>query len=175
MFVDPLPIFDHNHHLQTGRRIMSSTPTSLRRLSFRQVYVDVPPSPYFPYENSFSANSTQIYSSHNLKENAPLRLSHASMSQPSTGSTSHKRKLSDLDLSATMAVATTKKTKLAPGAGGKVSHSEAAESVSPEFPNGFVYCHQCSKKRDVAGMQANHSHVLRLIVGAVSQTLSIAP
>lgn len=142
---------------------MCSTPISLR---FKQVYVDIPPSPYSIRESGLNSgsisraasSSTQVYSSHNLKENAPLRLSHASMSQLNTGSAGHKRKLSELEPPGTpsMAVVVTKKPKLLAASGSplkdKVVSGSGGPNVAQEFPNGVVYCHQCSRKHDAAGM-----------------------
>jgi hypothetical protein len=91
----------------------------------RRVFVDVPLSPY----------PLPRYSSLSHKENAPLT--------PTPNLLHRKRKLSDPDASS---LASPKKQKLASG---KTNFQLAPTSA--DFPNGFMYCHQCSRKRDISG------------------------
>src|ERR1700675_2905582 len=128
---------------------------SVRR--FSQVYVEIPPSPL-----SRSRNGTLAHvppSSTILKENAPLwtsdDITHPNVSSISP-SISHKRKLSDRDPSISMVeVVITKKPKQFPNAKSKESNNASVNAASAtrseDFPNGFFYCHQCAKKRDVEG------------------------
>lgn len=97
----------------------------------QSLYVDVPPSP-FPLSR---------YSSLSHKENTPLTIA------------SHlhrKRKLSDPK------GGSTKKQKLAAVTPLQTSSSpvplDSTPDVSADFPNGYIYCHQCSKKRDISGV-----------------------
>lgn len=131
---------------------------------FSQVYVEIPPSPLHGSRTLSDAPHPQHVStlSVNRKENAPLRATDMFQTQLKINSTplSRKRKLSESD--ANMAIAaipssTMKKPKLATGA--KVAEKHKAgtlvpkiqsSNISEEFPNGFFYCHQCSKKRDSA-------------------------
>ncbi|KAG5639120.1 hypothetical protein H0H81_006709 [Sphagnurus paluster] len=89
--------------------------------SVRQIlYVDVPASPYPIYNKS-----------HILKENTPLR-------PANTDTSTLKRKLSERE---TVPLKADPK-KL------KVGDVPEINNACPEFPHGFIYCHQCSKKRD---------------------------
>jgi hypothetical protein len=133
------------------------TPTSVPR--FKQVYVEIPPSPF----HSFRINERmhlQVIASGNLKENTPLRPTHGSMTQQFTATTSLKRKLSDRDVSTSVMALNAKKPKFATSSGVNTADSRKKEEVSANvgtmptiinFPNGFIYCHQCGKKRDVDG------------------------
>jgi hypothetical protein len=78
-----------------------------------------------------------------LKENAPL-----TGSSSTSTLNSNKRKLSDRDLAASMTAVEPKKPKLATKF--LDPNAKKAEKVTADFPNGFFYCHQCAKKRDVS-------------------------
>lgn len=129
--------------------MLSSAPTPRRRL---QVYVEIPPSPLTMHmrrnkpttDDRPAAGSTVHVHGTSLKENAPLTAS----SSTSTLN-SNKRKLSDCDLAMSMAAVETKKPKLA----AKIldPNAKKTDKVPADFPNGFFYCHQCAKKRDVSG------------------------
>ncbi|KAJ7593947.1 hypothetical protein C8J56DRAFT_820218 [Mycena floridula] len=119
----------------------TASPSSLIR---RQVYVDIPPSPFHtsakgsrlsvPHKSFIGTGSTQ------LKENT--RPPHGQMSPNDTDTASNKRKASEtLD----PAMTTTKKTKLADG---NPVASGSKPIATQEFPNGYISCHQCGKKRD---------------------------
>ncbi|KAF9227409.1 hypothetical protein BS17DRAFT_800432 [Gyrodon lividus] len=127
--------------------MMSSGKSSLRRSS--QVYVEIPPSPLHNSRNPYKHVSSTT-ASH--KENALLRsCSSTSQMVPSTisGPSSHKRKL-DVDSIAGMPdQPLTKKPKATqPNLDGMSQVNKLANATN-EYPNGFVYCHQCNKKRDV--------------------------
>ncbi|KAF8222939.1 hypothetical protein L208DRAFT_1319609 [Tricholoma matsutake] len=100
----------------------------------QRLFVDVPPSP-FPLSR---------YSSLSCKENAPLT---------SANLLFRKRKLSDPNASS---ISSTKKKKLIAGTPLKTGSIPAlltsAPSASADFPNGFTYCHQCSRKRDISAV-----------------------
>lgn len=98
---------------------------------FKQVYVDIPPSPLHFY-TTMTRHVAPVPSTI-LKENTPLRPSHGNMPQKLT-SVSSKRKLGDHEASS-MAEADAKKTKF----------------MASDLASEFIYCHQCNKKRDAAG------------------------
>jgi hypothetical protein len=148
---------------------MFSAPTTqsaaLRRIK-QQVYVDIPssPIPLSRYSAMSKSNATthvhaaSVTTSVVLKENTPLTLTHGNMITPSI---SRKRKLSERDVpsSALGLLANTKKQKLVkPEVKPPVTAlpstlaPPAASNASLDYPNGYMYCHQCSRKYDVAGM-----------------------
>jgi len=103
----------------------------------QRLFVDVPPS-LFPLSR---------YVPLSRKENAPLQTL-----------LSRKRKLSDPDPSPS-----TKKQKLVAGTPSSIpAPLVSASNASADFPNGFIYCHQCSRKRDISGVCTNKrvSHLL---------------
>jgi len=132
---------------------------------FSQVYVEIPPSPLHRSRTiSGTPVAQHVFSlSANLKENAPLRASNMIQGQTrsTSASPSRKRKLSESDTNMGVAAvpsSSTKKAKLVTDADKPkvMKPSKASASVqktlpsnaTEEFPNGFFYCHQCSKKRD---------------------------
>lgn len=139
---------------------MSSTANSTSAVHrFKQVYVDIPPSPlHSSYKDQRVFHKTPLSTSAQLKENTPLRRSNASISPME--SVSHKRKLSAASASSpdvVRAMPSVKKQKLLVSATGssaksKPGQSSGAQDTDPEYPNGFFYCHQCSKKRDALGI-----------------------
>ncbi|KAF5380578.1 hypothetical protein D9615_004650 [Tricholomella constricta] len=111
---------------------MPTTPASAGSRAKQQVYVHVPVSPY-----PISRMSAPV---HSLKENTPLRPSNG---QSISNIVALKRKVSERDLVASnAAVPSPKKQKL------DASLSAQHTDFSPNNPNGFIYCHQCSQKRD---------------------------
>lgn len=148
---------------------MSSTPitqsATIQRLKQR-VYVDIPssPVPLSRYSAISKPNTTPhvhaaSVATSGLKENTPLPLTHDSMIN--TGSIFRKRKLSERDVpSSTLGlVVNTKKQKLTkidvqdrPPAQTSVPTPYPNNNFSSEYPNGFLYCHQCARKYDVAGI-----------------------
>lgn len=139
---------------------MSSTPKShpaVQRLN--NAYVQVPISPLTSTRNRALSTSAHVAPSSKLKENTPLRPSLLAMQQHSSASVSFKRKLSERDGPSQIldgVIISTKKSKLsidasAPLKSRQTEFSTLPNNASEEFPNGFVYCHQCNKKRDATG------------------------
>jgi hypothetical protein len=119
-----------------------SFPTAQR---LRQVYVEIPPSPLHTsartLDNAHLGSSSQArtVSNHNLKENAPFRHRHDSLSQANPHvslASSHKRKLSDMSPSAQPS----KKTK-----------ADAPEGAEAKATPELLSCHQCNRKREPSG------------------------
>lgn len=155
---------------------MTSTPNShpaIQRLN--KAYVQVPPSPVSLSNYRAFATPTHVASS-KQKENTPLRPFHIPMAEhasSSSSSSSLKRKMADREPSKLegVIIPSAKKSKLATN----ISNMTPSKSVSakpilsatnacPEFPNGWAYCHQCNKKRDVTcKCRANISEFLLLI------------
>ena len=139
---------------------MSSTPIShpaVQRLN--NAYVQVPVSPLTSSRNRVLSTSTHVAPSSKLKENTPLRPSLFAMQQHSSASASLKRKITDRDGPSQIldgVIISTKKSKLSidvstPLKSRQTEFSTILNNASEEFPNGFVYCHQCNKKRDATG------------------------
>jgi len=141
---------------------MSTTPKphpSVQRLN--RAFVQVPVSPQTLSSYRTFGTPAHVAASSKLKENTPLRPLQLGMNQQPTGSTSLKRKLSDRDSSSLIfdgVVVPFKKSKLSSTMNGTTSNAKEIQPASlsdkpyPNFPNGFVYCHQCNKKRDMLGM-----------------------
>ncbi|KAK7472637.1 hypothetical protein VKT23_000750 [Stygiomarasmius scandens] len=110
---------------------------------FKQVYVEIPPSPLHTpppvTDNTHVGPSSflaRTASHNNLKENTPFRHRHDSISQgnPHVSHTvPRKRKLSDMSTH--------------PSSSSKKPKSEAPES---QESSDLVYCHQCGKKREAS-------------------------
>ncbi|KAH6913798.1 hypothetical protein BKA70DRAFT_1181501 [Coprinopsis sp. MPI-PUGE-AT-0042] len=126
------------------------------------VYVQIPPFDKDCYQ-SFSAASPHVSLKHN--ENTPLIRQPAMPSSSSSGTPSVKRKLSDTDQDEPIDAASAKRARAASNAGSTSAPFKPSQLNSPsragpieidlskataEFPNGFTYCHQCCKKRDLA-------------------------
>jgi hypothetical protein len=108
----------------------------VRRLS--QVFVEIPASAL--HKHSIPATSNTTHTVSGRKENA-LR---ASLSQNTIMNKTSKRKSDEtLDKPA-------KKSKLENTVTKPIATRRSLPNATPDFPNGFVYCHQCSKKRDAA-------------------------
>lgn len=143
----------------------TNPPTLARRRS--QVYVEIPPSPFTSHLHSPAPPRPSV----DLKENAPLHPlrinSQANMSANS--SASKKRKMHEDDKSdphADSAATKSKKPKLSVSASQPTGKAKAvakpkpkddkeakdAEVDSPaeQYPNGYFYCHQCTRKRDTS-------------------------
>ncbi|KAF9484432.1 hypothetical protein BDN70DRAFT_825471 [Pholiota conissans] len=137
---------------------MSSTPVthpSVQRLN--KAYVQVPPSS-LALSTHLSARSSlaHVAASSKVKENTPLRPSLLAMPCHALSSTSFKRKLFDRDISTHVmdaVVISSKKPRLSVDASVplkvQVQPILPLSNASEGFPNGWVYCHQCNKKRDV--------------------------
>ncbi|KAF5317248.1 hypothetical protein D9611_003867 [Ephemerocybe angulata] len=142
----------------------TSTLSSTRKHTASTVYVQVPPSPFDLDQYQFlSARHVPTNNGGKLlKENTPLRAPRTHMSQSaSTSSSSLKRKLSDRDSASSASLDTTpansKKIKSASvgtplkptQVNANAINVEPAANACPEYPNGWTYCHQCCKKRDL--------------------------
>ncbi|KAG6831570.1 hypothetical protein H0H87_004789 [Tephrocybe sp. NHM501043] len=145
---------------------MSTTPSSAVRRPKQQVYVDVPRSPY-PTASAFSHKPAPVpaLTSLTLKENTPLRPSNGGTTRPVDEFQTLKRKTSDLELTSFKAT-NAKKQKLAE----PLAEQQLAQpDVHGRLPllNDFVYCHQCSQKRDVAA--SVHCNSTKIVKGIKKQ------
>ncbi|CAA7261782.1 unnamed protein product [Cyclocybe aegerita] len=145
---------------------MSSTPKThpaIQRVN--KAYVQVPVSPYSTSSvHRMLATPIHVAASNKLKENTPLRPSHLAMSHSIIPSTSLKRKISDREprlIFDGVVITSAKKPKLsAPNDNGTLLKKNPSKvdipviELTPEFPNGSVYCHQCNRKRDLVVAQA---------------------
>ena len=134
---------------------------SIQRIN--NAYVQVPASPlslasYYPLTGRTPIHTA---SSTKLKENTPLRLQFTT-----NPSTSRKRKLSDSISIHDGPISVLKKAKLnvVDETPSKVKAPRSQQIVPtvnacPEFPNGYVYCHQCSKKRDILSKFAFYTSI----------------
>ncbi|KAA1471774.1 hypothetical protein DENSPDRAFT_837845 [Dentipellis sp. KUC8613] len=140
---------EHNSSSKPSRPISTS-----RR--FSQVYVEIPPSPYhrsnYAPKSSRRTSEQHVRAGEERKENEPLlKDSDESMASTSSHSkTQVKRKRSERDINPTSGNdPKMKKQKLS--AEGDTKHiptTEVLANANEEYPQGFFYCHQCSKKRD---------------------------
>ncbi|KAH0588862.1 hypothetical protein H2248_004653 [Termitomyces sp. 'cryptogamus'] len=129
----------------------TSTSASAIRKARQHVYVFVPQSPYPTAPSSQKTNVMPRLNSLALKENTPLRPFNGGAPRLVDETPVLKRKVPEDELSLTKA-ANPKKQKLGEDLAAHAAQHRvnAPANVCPEFPNGFIYCHQCSKKRDVA-------------------------
>ena len=139
---------------------------------FSQVYVEIPPSPLHgsrAVSGNTGAQHVRTFSA-NRKENAPLRPSNMfqTQMQSTSASPSRKRKLSESDTNTAVAAvpsSSMKKQKLVayvdmskttkPSKDGTMVQNIQPSNASEEFPNGYFYCHQCSRKRDSTSEHTN--------------------
>ncbi|GLB37681.1 hypothetical protein LshimejAT787_0407320 [Lyophyllum shimeji] len=146
---------------------MAATPGSAARRFTQQVYVDVPSSPY-PIPRS--ASIAKSVPANMLKENTPLRPSNGGIPRSISDMSPLKRKVSQHDLAASdSTVPVPKKQKIAEIRAVPYQPT-VASNACPEFPNGFVYCHQCSRKRDV--FAAIHCSSVTISKGAEKRCLA---
>jgi len=96
---------------------------------------------------------TQVAAGGNLKENTPLWSHSSSMGTTAPSATFNKRKHSEQDGSSSEVPSVKKVKTAAPGSQIGVNPLTGKPLVTSEdFPDGFAYCHQCNKKRDLRGM-----------------------
>ena len=142
---------------------------SIQRIN--NAYVQVPASPlslasYHPLRTPVhTASSTK------LKENTPFRLF------TTNSSTSRKRKLSDCISIHDGPISVLKKSKLnaTDETPSKVKAPRSQQFIPtanacPNFPNGYVYCHQCSQKRDILSKFASYTSitfVLNILIATI--------
>ncbi|KAI0339785.1 hypothetical protein BDW22DRAFT_1399341 [Trametopsis cervina] len=135
-----------------------------------QVYVEIPLS---PHHSVLSHSSKHVrWTSADVKKNAtltpltPLRTSSQANMSTLSSSSSSKRKLSDDDNTSSDDVSknsNAKKVKLSTSAPQPTSKAnvstqpkekkdvkETQMTETAEYPNGFFYCHQCCRKRDMS-------------------------
>jgi len=116
---------------------MTLARTAAQRIN--NAFVFVPPSP-LSLDQYLPLKGTQLHASTELKENTPLPPFYVSILQSFPSSSSLKRKMDDRDQPPhTIASATKKKAK------------QTQHALEEEYPNGFIYCHQCNKKCDLPG------------------------
>jgi hypothetical protein len=142
---------------------MPSTPRtnpSIQRIN--NAFVQVPLSPlslasYRPLKTPIHTASSTKH-----KENPPFRLQQFTTNP----STSRKRKLSDCIPIHDGLVSVLKKAKLnaADETPSKVKAPQSQRIVPtanacPDFPNGYVHCHQCSRKRDILSKFASYTSI----------------
>jgi len=144
---------------------LSGTPLqnpAIRR--FSQVYVEIPPSPLHKSRSVSTSGALHVSAiSANKKENTPLRPSNMIQIQTTAFASplNRKRKLSEslTNMAAGGVPSSSKKPKLVTDTkdmdkpkpkGSALQVRMATSNATEEFPNGFFYCHQCSKKRDSA-------------------------
>lgn len=109
-----------------------------RRVTLSHVFVELPPS-------RTSLKHLPHVSSAGHKENALSRSSASQMnSSTPPAPADNKRKL---DVDASVADEPAPKKHKQP----KDSMTQSVANATDEYPNGFVYCHQCNKKRDATG------------------------
>ena len=175
---DHPPNSQHNFGIDASSTLtitMSNNLSPLQRpiaRRYSQVYVEIPPSPLHRSIGTPIAQHVSTVTA-NRKENAPLRASNMFQTQTksTSASASRKRKLSESDTNVAVAAvpsSSMKKAKLGTNddkpkatkpskAAARVQKIQPS-NVSEEFPNGFFYCHQCSKKRDSACECPSHTH-----------------
>jgi ribosomal protein L34E len=157
------PLFQclHSNH---GLPPLTMASTSRAHPSIQRInnaYVQVPASPlslasYHPLGTPVrSASSTK------LKENTPFRLFTTNLNP----STSRKRKLSDCIHDGPISVVKRSKLNAADETPSKVKAPRSQQIVPtanacPDFPNGYVYCHQCSRKRDILSKFASYTSII---------------
>ena len=130
------------------------TPNSSSRLSKRpEVYVLVPRSPYSPFPSEAIGTRTTNGSHHNPP--TPLRAHNMPVAE-SPLALKRKRPEGILDETEQRAPETKPKrpkvsTMTSKAQGSTRPSRTEASNATEEFPNGFFYCHQCSKKRDSSG------------------------
>ena len=120
-----------------ARAECASTPSSRPPRSLKQqVYVLVPRSPY-------SSSASEAIGTHNPL--TPLRVHNMQSASSVTKRKHPEENPNDMDLRVNPAPEIKpKRRKVVPA-----THATQT-NATPEFPNGFFYCHQCNKKRDSA-------------------------
>lgn len=156
-FILVLTLFRMTLLVSLSPTIMTATPksnTSAQRVNRAYIDLSASKSSLVLSNNRISGASPHVASSSKVKENTPVQRPNMLMNQQSSPSISRKRKLSSTLFPEVVITSVPKKSKLS----AKTNHSEResavhssgkADNATPEFPHGFVYCHQCNKKRDV--------------------------
>ncbi|PFH46178.1 hypothetical protein AMATHDRAFT_43745 [Amanita thiersii Skay4041] len=111
-----------------------STPS---HISSTNVYVEIPPSPFDLSKYRSISNPTAHPAAHPTPRSKENRVTH---NVPTNTMTIKRKACSRVLVDPPLP---TKKTKLLDGNASRVEGPSA-----DNFPNGFIYCHQCSRKRD---------------------------
>ena len=131
-----------------ARAECAPTPSSRPSRSLKQqVYVLVPRSPY-------SSSASEAIGTHNPL--TPLRVHNMQSASSLTKRRHPEENPNEMDLRVNPAPETKpKRRKVAAtqqsGTTRATTQTVITSNATPEFPNGFFYCHQCNKKRDSAG------------------------
>lgn len=134
----------------------------MRRIS--GVYVEIPSFPPHTSRNVYQHLLHVSSTSDSRKENA-LFHSHNPHMSISTNSPKHKL---DGDHHCVASEPPTKKLKQVQMHTSKSSEKTDALKPDGEFPNGFIYCHQCNRKRDVSSESIHSGHQRHLLIVCVS-------
>ena len=124
------------------------------RKSLSQVFVELPPS------RTLLKHSHVSSAGH--KENALSRPSASQMSSSTPPAPAHSKRKLDVDTPVADEPATKKHKQPKDSI-----PTQSVANTNDEYPNGFVYCHQCNKKRDTTSTshffpQPIYSHSLSL-------------
>lgn len=125
---------------------MTLARTAAQRIN--NAFVSVPPSP-LSLDQYRPLRGTQLHASTELKENNPLPPFYVSILQCFPSSLSLKRKMDDRDQPPHPIASAAKKAKHPVTISLTAKQTQRAQEE--EYPNGFIYCHQCNKKRDLQG------------------------
>lgn len=154
--------------------------SAARKLS--QVYIDIPPSPLHMHEGTSSVTSS-------IKENTPLLPTRTSSGSSSLTSVSsgvsrpNKRKLSDASTKMPQREQSEqhpKKAKLAapraaPTVKGAIKKQEEQQTSATDSNAGsssnVLYCHQCNKKRDIAGLPSPDTSVTKQLLTFITDVI----
>ena len=131
-----------------ARAECAPTPSSRPSRSLKQqVYVLVPRSPY-------SSSASEAIGTHNPL--TPLRVHNMQSASSLTKRRHPEENPNEMDLRVNPAPETKPKRRKVTatqqsGTTRATTQTVITSNATPEFPNGFFYCHQCNKKRDSAG------------------------
>jgi hypothetical protein len=145
----PWFILNHYHPMSIHSSSVHDKRASSSSFRFRnlpEVYVLVPRSPY-AVAKSGGIGPYSADSSHN--PSTPLRAYNMSNAGPPVSVLKRKRSEGKLDEMERHPPETKAKRRKV-SAKTQATQKEAS-NATPEFPNGFFYCHQCNKKRDSSG------------------------
>ena len=136
-----------------------------RRVTLSKVFVELPSS-RTPLKHLPHVSST------GHKENALSRSSASQMNSSTPLKPAHNKRKPDADAPVADQPAA-KKSKQ------PTDTMPAVTNVTDEYPNGFVYCHQCNKKRDATGPsysppQSMFSHRTQSLSAAPRKTAKVA-
>ena len=120
----------------------SSSSSRLRNLP--EVYVLVPPSPYrLVKSRAISTHSTPLRAHNMSNAGSSFLITKRKRSEPTPDETEQHPPEPK-----------TKRRKISAMTSRTQGTRKEVSNATPEFPNGFFYCHQCNKKRDSSGEPA---------------------